>query len=139
MPFRTQTKVRFADVDPAGIVFYPRYFEMLNAAVEDWFDQELGLDFAAMHLDHQIGVPTVKLDVTFDAPSMLGEQLDVTITPTSIGRTSCCFTAVFAGPSGDTRLTAQVVLVCMCLERKRPVEWPDKIRAAMASGMVPAA
>ena len=37
MSFQISTKVRFGDVDPAGIVFYPRYFEMLNAAVEDWF------------------------------------------------------------------------------------------------------
>lgn len=138
MPFTTQTTVRFADVDPAGIVFYPRYFEMLNAAVEDWFGQELGLDFSVMHIEHRIGVPTVKLDVVFEAPSMLGERLAITITPTSLGRTSCAFTAVFAGPSGDARLTAHVVLVCMSLDRKRPVEWPEKIRAAIGDGLVPA-
>ena len=53
MLFTTTVQVRFADVDPAGIVFYPRYFEMLNGAVEDWFAQQLGLDFATMHLERQ--------------------------------------------------------------------------------------
>lgn len=139
MAFTTQTKVRFADVDPAGIVFYPRYFEMLNAAVEDWFGQGLGMGFSAMHIDHRIGVPTVKLDVAFHAPSMLEEVLTITITPTSLGRTSCAFTAAFAGPGGDDRLTAQVVLVCMSLDAKRAVEWPDNIRAAIACDLVPAA
>ena len=69
MPFATHTKVRIAQVDPAGLVFYPRYFEMLNNAVDDWFDEALGLDMATMHMDEHIGVPTVKLDVSFMAPS----------------------------------------------------------------------
>ena len=35
--FQTQIEVRFADCDPAGIVFYPRYFEMFNGLVDVWF------------------------------------------------------------------------------------------------------
>ena len=33
MAFIAQRKVRFQHCDPAGIVFYPRYFEMLNSVV----------------------------------------------------------------------------------------------------------
>ena len=33
MTFTTQRKVRFQHCDPAGIVFYPRYFEMINSVV----------------------------------------------------------------------------------------------------------
>ena len=32
--FERNKRVRFAHCDPAGIVFYPRYFEMLNELVE---------------------------------------------------------------------------------------------------------
>ncbi|MEE4453112.1 thioesterase family protein [Novosphingobium resinovorum] len=137
MPFTTTAQVRFADVDPAGIVFYPRYFEMLNGAVEDWFAQELGLDFAAMHLDHHIGVPTVKLEVEFLSPSRLGDKLDITITAQHLGRTSCGIEVVFAG-EGRERLRARVVLVCMDLNIHRPVEWPQGVRAAIEAGLVPA-
>ncbi len=102
MPFTTRAQVRFADVDPAGIVFYPRYFEMLNGAVEDWFEQDLGLDFAAMHLERRIGVPTVKLETEFLSPSRLGDRLDITVTAQRLGRTSCGIEVVFAG-EGRTR------------------------------------
>ena len=34
--------IRFRHCDAAGIVFYPRYFEMMNDLVEDWF-AELGM------------------------------------------------------------------------------------------------
>ena len=41
--YRSTVLVRFADCDPAGIVFYPRYMEMFNALVEDWFREGLKL------------------------------------------------------------------------------------------------
>ena len=56
MPFETITKVRFAHIDGASIVFYPRYFEMLNAAVEDWFALELGVDFRSMHTNRGLSL-----------------------------------------------------------------------------------
>ncbi len=137
MPFTTCTTVRFADVDPAGIVFYPRYFEMLNGAVEDWFAKDLGLDFATMHLKNRIGVPTVKLETEFLTPSELGDTLEIQIQPRTIGRTSCGFDALFTG-AGRDRLRASVVLVCMDLDQQRPVEWPAKVREAIAASLVPA-
>ncbi|KQX22800.1 MULTISPECIES: acyl-CoA thioesterase [unclassified Sphingomonas] len=130
MAFETETIVRFAHVDAAGIVFYPRYFEMLNAAVEDWF-AAMGLDFATMHVARNMGVPTIKLDATFVAPSELGDRLTVSITPKEIGRSSCSLAAVFAG-EGRERLRVDVVLVCMDLGARRSIAWPDELRVEMA-------
>ncbi|HZU63293.1 MAG TPA: thioesterase family protein [Novosphingobium sp.] len=128
IPFATTAKVRFAHVDPAGIVFYPRYFEMLNGAVEDWFALGLGQDFRHLHLDRKVGTPTVKLEATFSAPSFLGDDLDITITPLSLGRSSCPLRVVFAC-RGELRLTAEVVLVCMDLNSHQAMAWPEDIRA----------
>ena len=47
-PFVSQVEVRFRHCDPAGIVFYPRYFEMINDFVEEWFDKGMGLPFHAL-------------------------------------------------------------------------------------------
>lgn len=125
MSFKTEAKVRFGDVDAAGIVFYPRYFEMLNAAVEDWF-ASMGLDFRSMHLTHRIGIPTVRLECDFVAPSELGDELTIEITPVRVGRSSCAIDYVVAG-RGQVRLTAKAVLVCMNLETRRSVEWPSDL------------
>jgi 4-hydroxybenzoyl-CoA thioesterase len=137
MSFATSVQVRFADVDPAGIVFYPRYFEMLNGAVEDWFAQALGLDFRTMHLDQHIGVPTVKLAVDFMSPSELGDILTISITPREIGRSSCAISVLFSGDGRD-RLRAEVVLVCMDLAAQRSIPWPDALRTQMTAGLVEA-
>lgn len=130
MSFETRVKVRFADVDPAGIVFYPRYFEMLNGAVEDWFAQALGLDFRTMHLEQHIGTPTVRMTVDFTAPGELGDDLTIRITPVQIGRSSCTINALFTGDGRD-RVRVESVLVCMDLQTQRSIPWPEAVRARM--------
>lgn len=130
MSFTTRTQVRFADVDPAGIVFYPRYFEMLNGAVEDWF-AAMGLDFKTMHLGRHMGVPTVKLECTFLAPSELGDALTIAITPTQVGRSSCAIDYLVTGADGVDRLKASAVLVCMDLAAQKSMPWPEDIRIAL--------
>ncbi len=136
MSFETQVLVRFAHVDPAGIVFYPRYFEMLNGAVEDWFAGALGMDFRTLHQDRRLGAPTGKLDVTFVAPSRLGDQLTIAITPRVVGRSSCTIEAVFTG-DGQERMRVETVLVCMDLNTQRAMPWPETIRERMMADLAP--
>jgi 4-hydroxybenzoyl-CoA thioesterase len=132
MSFIARTKVRFAHVDAAGIVFYPRYFEMLNAAVEDWFAEGLGVDFAELHLRRGLGVPTVSLDSRFAAPSRLGEDLDIAIEVASLGRSSCVV-AYTVRCGEEVRMTAEGVLVCMVLAEGRSTPWPEDIREKLSA------
>lgn len=131
MPFSTNVTVRFAHVDAAAIVFYPRYFEMLNGAVEDWF-AAMGWDFRTMHVERHIGVPTVKLECEFTAPSELGESLTITIEPTSIGRSSCAVSYVITG-NGQQRMRASAVLVCMDTRERKSIAWPEDLRAKLTA------
>ncbi|MDK2760573.1 MAG: acyl-CoA thioesterase [Sphingopyxis sp.] len=124
--FTTSTQIRFAHVDAAAIVFYPRYFEMLNAAVEDWF-AAMEHDFRKLHVEKGIGTPTVKLETEFLSPSELGEMLVIEIDPQHVGRSSCTFTYLFTG-GGRDRLRGQATIVCMDLVAQRSVPWPDPLR-----------
>lgn len=137
MTFETSAQVRFAHVDAAGIVFYPRYFELLNAAIEDWFARALGADFRSMHLDRGIGVPTVKLSAEFLSPGYLGDDLTVRIVPRHVGRSSCTYDALFTA-DGIDRLHANATLVCMDLAERKSTPWPDDIRERLLDELVPA-
>ncbi len=44
--FCLRIPVRFTHTDPAGFVFFPRYFEMIQAVVEDWFTHAIGVRYA---------------------------------------------------------------------------------------------
>lgn len=73
MIFTKQEKIRFKHIDYAGIVFYPRFLEMLNDLVEDWFEEALERPFSKMHESN--GIPTVDLKIQFKNPARLGEIL----------------------------------------------------------------
>ena len=131
MSFRAELLIRFAHVDAAGIVFYPRYFELLNGVVEDWF-ANMGHDFRTLHLRQGIGVPTVDLKCQFLSPSELGDRLEVILSPAEPGRSSCAYEFVMTGDGRD-RLRGSAVLVCMDLGGQKAVPWPDELRRAISA------
>lgn len=118
--------IEFNHCDPAGIVFYPRYFEMINSVVENFFEQVVGYSFARMHLDGAgNGTPTVSLGCDFRAPSRLGEKLPFTLVVNAVGRSSLSL-SISAALAGETRLEAKLTLVWISGGRSAP--WPDEIR-----------
>jgi 4-hydroxybenzoyl-CoA thioesterase len=131
MSFTTTVVVRFAHVDAAGIVFYPRYLEMLNGAIEEYF-ADLGVDFRTMHLDRRLGVPTVRLEADFVHPSRLGDRLAFTLVPVRVGRSSVDM-VVRVDCAAERRFTAKVILVCIDLISGRSTAWPDDMRPIAAS------
>jgi len=138
MSFQVRTQVRFAHIDAAGIVFYPRYFEMLNGAVEDWFDQDLGCNFSVLHKVRGLGVPTVHLETDFVAACELGEWVEISLEVERLGEKSVTLAFAFA-VAGERRLGGKVVLVCMQLDVKRSLPWPDDLRAGMQTALTDAA
>ena len=108
--FVIKQKIMFRHCDPARIVFYPRYFELLNTVVEEWFETGIGVPFAEMHIKREEGVPTLKTEALFLAPSRLGDVLDFTLEVARIGRSSAELT-VNADCRGERRLEMALTLV----------------------------
>ncbi len=128
--FTVDIPVRFQHTDPAGIVFYPRYFEMINQVVEDWFAEALGVDFRTLHSQHLCGVPTVRLESDFKRPSRLGEVLTFSLGVETLGKSS--FTLdLCASCQGEERLRAKAVLAYVGLDDFGPVPIPCELRRAM--------
>lgn len=109
MIFQTTEQVRFSQVDAAGIVFYPRFLDMVNNLVEDWFAQALQYPFQDMHPLY--GVPTVDLQVQFKKPARLGEVLTKKLWVATLKQSSVQLHIAFENTQAETVLTAQVVLV----------------------------
>lgn len=127
MTFIAEQTVRFSHIDAAGIVFYPRYFEMLNTSIEEYFAHGVGVDFKTIHVDRKLGVPTVKLEAEFVAPSLLGDVLQFHVNVVKVGRSSVEF-AIEVRCGEETRFHARTVLVCMDLKAGRSIPWPDDMR-----------
>lgn len=107
--FTKKEKIRFCHIDYAGIVFYPRYLEMLNALVEDWFAEALESPFSEMHKTN--GIPTVELKVQFKKPARLDEILTKKLWVIKLGKSSIQCGFRFENELGELCLEGEVVLV----------------------------
>ena len=129
--FRRERLIRFSHCDPAGIVFYPRYFEMITATVEEWFAQRLGVPFETLHGPLGAAVPTASISVDFHAPSRLGDILEFRLRPTRIGRSSVGMSIeAYCGP--EKRLSMESTLVFIKAGASKPDSWPEDLRARIA-------
>src|SRR4051794_8705462 len=131
--FFTDVTVRFGDCDPAGIVFYPRYFEMFNNLVEDWCAQALGMSFRELHMERGLGLPTVHVETSFVAASELGEVLRAELRVQKMGGASVTLQVRLAGPAGEDRVRASLVLALMNLKERRAVPIPEPLRVRIAA------
>jgi 4-hydroxybenzoyl-CoA thioesterase len=72
---RFTVRIEWADCDPAGIVYYPRYFAMFDTATHHlieaagWKKRDLIAEFDI------VGIPMVDTRAKFTAPSSFGDDL----------------------------------------------------------------
>ena len=126
MSFSMTQKVLFKHCDPAGIVFYPRYFEMINDCVEAFFD-EIGTPFEVLH--KTASIPTAQIATTFHAPSRHGDLLVINLDVVRIGNSSLTLSFRTTTDS-EKRFSAESTLVYIT-PSGRPQPWPDPIRNAL--------
>ena len=81
-------RIEWGDCDPAGIIFYPRYFEIFDASTARLFERALGITKYQMFKTLEFaGWPLVRTQVRFVRPTRFGD--DVTVdTTVAFGRSS---------------------------------------------------
>jgi len=76
-------RIEWGDCDPAGIVFYPRYFAMFEVCISALFERATGLTKYRMVKAYDfVGYPAVQARAQFLAPAKYGDDV---IAETSIG------------------------------------------------------
>lgn len=131
MVFHKNKQLRFAHCDLAGIGFYPRYVELINEVVEDWCAQGLGVSYRELHEAHGLGLPAVRLEIDYLAPSRCGDVLNFALAVERIGRSSMTLD-VRARADDSERLRARLTVVLASLKelRARPIEGDWRARFA---------
>jgi 4-hydroxybenzoyl-CoA thioesterase len=74
---RRKIEITWGDCDPAGIVYFPRYFEMFDACTGALFEKA-GLPKREMLKKYRIvGIPLVDTRAKFIAPATFGDTVEV--------------------------------------------------------------
>jgi len=133
--FETERLVRHGHTDPAGIVFYPRYFEMINEVVEDFFREALGRPFGDWHRRKKTGVPTVHIDTNFLAPSYCDDVLTYTLCISKLGHSSATF-LIKARCGDEQRLRAALTIAHVDLTVMKAIAFGDELRSDLSAFLV---
>jgi 4-hydroxybenzoyl-CoA thioesterase len=83
------TRVEWCDCDPAGIIFYPRYFEMFDTSTTVLIERALGMSkFEYLKAYDFAGHPVVETRARFRVPTRYGDEVAIETTLTECGRSS---------------------------------------------------
>jgi 4-hydroxybenzoyl-CoA thioesterase len=129
MAFRSQLKIRFGDIDHAGIVYYPRFLHYFHVALEEFFGQELEVDYPDLIDEHRIGLPTVHLETDFSRPLRYGDSIEVEVSVLNFGKTSMTFGyRVFKQDEDKPSIIGHNVTVCLDMDTFNKKDIPDWLR-----------
>jgi 4-hydroxybenzoyl-CoA thioesterase len=128
---RYERKVRFEDVDAAGIVFFAHIFSYCHEAMEALFAPLEG-GYVKLINERKIGLPAVRVEADFSAPLRYGDSVVIDVTVPHVGKTSCTL-AYDVKRASDGARAASVKHVCVVsdLTRIAKVAIPDDVRAVL--------
>lgn len=128
MTFELRQKVLFRHCDPAGIVFFPRYFEMMNDCIEAFFSEVLGHPFEDLHRDS--AVPTAQIETRFVKPSRHGDVLVLQLMILQVGTSSASY-RMTAVCGDEMRFDTKATLVHVDAGGA-PSPWPTPLRKQLS-------
>ena len=127
MSFSYATPVRFADVDHAGIVYYPRFFHYFHIAFEELWRTRIGARAYSEIIDRdRIGFPAVRAECDYKAPLKFGDTAEIEVSIPRLGGKSITFRyRVYRTPeatdvpTGTRVLCAEGQVVCAVVDLAR--------------------
>ena len=118
-------RIEWCDCDPAGIIFYPRYFEMFDTSTTVLIERALGMNKIDYLKAYAFaGHPLVETRARFRVPTRFGDEVAIETALVECGRSSF---------KVEHRLTKAGALAVEGFETRvwvvRPADDPTRIRS----------
>lgn len=138
--FSATYKIRFSDVDRAGILYYPRFLHYFHCCFEDFFERALGVPYNHLLDVEKLGFPTVHMEVDYLKPLRFGDHVEISLCIDKIGTKSVTWQY-----TGDTSrenkkvqcVNARLVTACIHMDTFAAVALPQKYHDLFKSWMAP--
>jgi YbgC/YbaW family acyl-CoA thioester hydrolase len=134
--FSIEERVRWGDVDAAGIIFYGSYIRFFEIAETELF-RAVGFPYGKVFDELEIWLPRVHLECDFHHATKLDDLLEVSVYVAKIGKTSLRLNFEVRRKDKDGKLepdliaTAHFVLVATSRGDLIPRTVPDELRRAL--------
>ena len=125
--FRFGLRVRYAEVDYQGIVYFAHYATYFDVAIHEFF-RRLPYDYTAIRRTTGTDFNIVRSVVEYRRPLRFDEPFEVEVTLGRIGRTSLTFTpAIWVAGEAESRAGGEVVWVHAGQATMRAVPLPSEL------------
>jgi len=137
MAFRAPIKVCFGDIDNAGIVYYPRFMHYFHLAIEEFFSNVLGIDFADIIYLRNVTFPTVHVEGDFRRRLKYGDRVDMEVHVIEIGKSSITwgYRGYLVGDEEELVVDGRNTTVCVTPDTFEKIEVPEWLRTALTTYM----
>lgn len=123
--------IRFEDVDAAAIVFFARFLGYAHEAMEHFFGGLQG-GYAHLILQRRVGLPAVKVNMSFHAPVKFGDVLRIETSTAHLGNRSATIRyRMFRERDGVLAAEVEHTIVTTNLDTLTSCAMPDDLRAIL--------
>lgn len=130
--FEVRDRIRWADSDPMGIIFYGAYLRLIGVAESEMF-RACGLPVNVMRFQRGVWIPRKALHLEFHSAADLEEEVLVQAWFARVGTTAITMRFEFYRASDRVhRASGSLTVVSVEREAMRPKPLPDDVRAMLA-------
>jgi acyl-CoA thioester hydrolase len=135
-PSRTAIRVRYAETDQMGVVYYANYFVWCEIGRVEYFRQ-LGHDYKQMELEDDCHLPVVEANCRYRAPARYDEEIQIETRVTTLRGAVIKFGYRLLRAEADgERVLAQAETVHVCVDKQmQKRDLPEKYAAAIRETM----
>ncbi|MEH6472271.1 MAG: thioesterase family protein [Halopseudomonas sp.] len=134
--FITRHLVRFGDVDPAGIAYFPRIHNYIHESFENLWEEYIGARYYHVIQNERVAFPMAHSDVDFKHPLQFGDRPLVKVTCFKLGRSSLGLRYIFE-VNGKVCVDARTTTVCINADSFKSIEIPAAYRGYFQRIMAP--
>ena len=129
--FEVRERIRWADSDPMGIIFYGAYLRLIGVAEGEMF-RACGLPSNVLRLERGVWIPRKALHLEFHSAAELEEEIIVQAWFGAIGNSAITMRFEFYRASDRAhRASGALTVVSVERESMTPRRLPDDVRAAL--------
>jgi YbgC/YbaW family acyl-CoA thioester hydrolase len=130
--FEVRDRIRWADSDPMGIVFYGAYVRLIGVAESELF-RACGLPVNMMRFERGVWIPRKALHLEFHSAAELEEEVVMKTWFSRIGRTAITMRFEFyCAADGAHRASGSLTVVSVDRPTMTPKPIPEGVKALLA-------
>ena len=136
MPVITRQRVRYAETDQMGIVYYANYLVWFEIGRVELL-RSLGLAYSQMEKDHKLILPVVECNCRYRAPARYDDEILIETRPALLRGSVLKFAyrIVRAGEKDHMLLAEGETIHVVCDENLKKVPLPEQYATALRNLM----